>query len=244
MRTFIYESGPIEIVLAGLAFFLLLYFGFGAVNIVFTRWVFPFLKIGKRISNKHVKPEQYWRECRDSVVSIAIFSGGLLIPWGLIQLGWVGLAVRPSGTQIIFECVVLLLWNEVHFYINHRLLHTSVLRRFHTPHHRSVVTTPWTTYSLHPIEAMMVGNVIIWPMLLHDFSIEALIALPVMSLVINSASHSNYDFGLGHYGPFSRSSLRHSAHHAFYNGNYGFTFGFMDALFGTSISKEKIASMR
>ena len=80
---------------------------------------------------------------------------------------------------------VLLVWNDIHFYANHRLLHTRWLRRFHAQHHRSLVTTPFSTYSFHPLEAALLGNVILLPMLLHDFSFAALLSLPVMSLLLN-----------------------------------------------------------
>ena len=82
----------------------------------------------------------------------------------------------------------------MHFWVNHRLLHTRPLRRFHLPHHRSVVTTPFSTYSFHPIEALMLGNVIMLPMMLHDFSFWSLASVPLFSLFFNRIGHANYDF--------------------------------------------------
>jgi sterol desaturase/sphingolipid hydroxylase (fatty acid hydroxylase superfamily) len=47
------------------------------------------------------------------------------------------------------------------------------------------VTTPWSTYSFHPIEALMLGNIILLPMLVHDFYFWSLASVPVLSLILN-----------------------------------------------------------
>src|SRR5256885_17090109 len=113
------------------------------------------------------------------------------------------------------EIVVLLIWNDVHFWINHRLLHTRLLGRFHGDHHRSIVTTPWSTYSFHPIEALMLGNVILLPMVVHDFSFWSLAPVPVLSLLLNVIGHSNYDFFPGVSDTHAlAASRRHHLHHA------------------------------
>lgn len=56
------------------------------------------------------------------------------------------------------------------------------------------MTTPWSTYSFHPIEALMLGNIILLPMLVHDFYFWSLASVPVLSLILNLIGHSNYDF--------------------------------------------------
>lgn len=81
----------------------------------------------------------------------------------------------------------------------------------------------------------MLGSVLMLPMLVHDFSIEALVFVPLFSLFINSIGHANYDIN-------PRSNLfilqgvrRHQLHHAKYQGNYGFMLPAMDNLFKTAI---------
>ena len=161
---------------------------------------------------------------------------GAVLPWAFLHWGWASLAQDPGALQIAVEVVVLLVWNDIHFYANHRLLHTKALRRFHQQHHRSLVTTPFATYSFHPLEAALLGNVILLPMLLHDFSFAALLSLPVCSLLLNNLGHSNYDYapGVGHHH-WLAASRRHHLHHACYHGNYGFLFNFMDGWFGTRL---------
>ncbi len=221
--------------LAGLFFFTLSYFLVGAINLLLACKILPALHIGKTLDLRPLANGQVKREIQLSIVTLIIFGAGVIFPWGLLQLGWARLASAPSITQVSLEILVLILWNEVHFYISHRLLHMPFLRRFHVPHHNSIVPTPWTVYSFHPVEALMLGSVLMLPMLLHDFSVHALVFLPLFSLLINSLGHANYDVN-----PASRFFLyqgmrRHQLHHACFNGNYGFMLPFMDKLCKTAL---------
>ncbi len=220
----------------GLLFFSSIYLVFGALNWTITRHLLPALGIGRILDPRPVTREQLHREFLQSGCSILIFGLGMVFPWGLLQLGWARLDPNPSGWQITLEIVALAVWNDIHFWINHRLLHTRALLRFHGPHHRSVVSTPFSTYSFHPVEALMLGNVILLPMLVHDFSFWALASVPVFSLFFNNIGHANYDFFTGvSYSHWFAASRRHHLHHAAHGGNYGFQFTFMDRLFRTRL---------
>ena len=235
MREFILNCNLFEIAGVGLAFFGGIYLLFGALSVVLTQQLLPRLHIGIRLDPRPLGKDQLQRELLLSASSIAIFGIGMIFPWGLLQLGWAQLAVNPSGLQIAVEIFVLIVWNEIHFYINHWLLHTRWLRQFHLPHHRSVVTTPWSTYAFHPVEAMMLGNVILLPMMVHDFSVYALFSVPLFSLLFNSIGHSNFDFNPRSPRVIFNGARRHHLHHACFNGNYGFMFPFMDWIFKTAL---------
>ena len=225
---------PLAVVVVGTAYFAALYFGMGGITWLLTRRVLPALRWGRVLDPRSLLPGQLRRELRESVVSILIFGVGLLFPWLLLRLGWARLAADASPLRLAAEILVLFLWNELHFYASHRLLHTAPLRRFHGDHHRSHVATPWSTYALHPIEALLLGSVPIIPMLLHDFSFAALVCLPVFSIVLNNLGHANYEFSRrpsahGWLG----ASRRHHLHHACYNGNYGFLLEVFDRWAGS-----------
>lgn len=240
MRDVILNCRWYEIMGGGCLFFAALYFGFAFVNLILIHRVMPTLKHGSPLDPRPLGSGQVRREILWSVSSILIFGLGSVFPWGLLKLGWARLAVDPLWWRIGLEIVALIVWNEVHFYVNHWLLHTRYLKRFHHPHHRSVVPTPWSTYSFHPIEAVMLGNVLMVPMLVHPFSIEALLTLPVFSIVFNNVGHSNYDFlpDADRDRWWMNAARRHHLHHACYHGNYGFMFPFMDRLFGTALSAD------
>ncbi|XZG69541.1 sterol desaturase family protein [Chitinibacteraceae bacterium HSL-7] len=246
MRELILHSSAPGIMLGGVVFFASIYLLFGAATRLVTR-VLARRQHGGVLDPRPVPAGQLRREWLLSASSILVFGLGMVFPWGLLQLGWATLAVSAGPAQIALEIAVLVVWNEVHFYLNHRLLHTRWLRRFHGPHHRSVIVTPWATYAFHPVEAMMLGNVILLPMVLHDFSVYSLASVPLFSLLFNCIGHSNYDF----LPDFDRDrwwlngARRHHLHHACFNGNYGFMFPFMDRLFGTALppdaASERIA---
>lgn len=228
-----------QVILWGLFFFGGIYLLFGSMTWALTHHLLPALGIGRKLDPRPLNSGQLRHELGWSALSVLLFGTGMIFPWGLLQLGWARLDPNAGGWQICLEILVLAAWNDIHFWVNHRLLHTRWLRRFHLPHHRSVVTTPFSTYSFHPVEALMLGNVILLPMLLHDFSFWSLFSVPLFSLFFNCIGHANYDFFTGvSYSHWFAASRRHHLHHACYNGNYGFQFTFMDRLFGTRLRPE------
>ncbi|QEI07977.1 sterol desaturase family protein [Pigmentiphaga aceris] len=225
-----------QVMLWGLAFFGGIYLVFGSLTWLLTTKLLPALGIGHPLDPRPLAPGQLKRELQQSALSILLFGTGMIFPWGLLQLGWAQLTPNASGIRIALEIFALVIWNDIHFWINHRLLHTKLLRKFHLPHHRSVVTTPFSTYSFHPIEAAMLGNVILLPMVVHDFSFWSLASVPIFSLFFNCIGHANYDFfPRVSYAHWFAASRRHHLHHACYQGNFGFQFTFMDRLFRTRL---------
>lgn len=240
MNQTLVELPVLSVMLGGVAYFTLLYFGIGGINVWLTHVLLPRLGYGRRIDTRPVPPAQRQREFRLSVLSILIFGLGLVVPWGLLKLGWARVAEDPAWWRVLVEFAVLMLWNELHFYVNHRLLHTRPLRRFHVPHHRSLVTTPWSTYSFHPVEALMLGSVPLIPMLLHDFSFTALALLPLWSIVVNNLGHANYEFSGAERPPgWQGATRRHHLHHTRYHGNYGFLAAWPDRLFGSALRPDE-----
>lgn len=230
----------VAVMLGGVAYFSLLYFGIGGINVMLTRVLLPRLGYGRRIDTRAVPPAQKRREFRLSLLSILIFGLGLIVPWSLLRFGWARVAEDSAWWRVLIEFAVLMVWNELHFYASHRALHTRPLRRFHVPHHRSLVTTPWSTYSFHPVEALMLGSVPLIPMLLHDFSVVALALLPVWSIVVNNLGHANYEFSRAERPRgWQGASRRHHLHHTRYHGNYGFLAAWPDRLFGSALRPDE-----
>ena len=228
--------GAIEVMMVGVVYFAALYLLTGS----FTWWLghslLPAFGIGRRLDPRPLPSGQLRREFGASASSILIFGTGLVVPWAMLQLGWAQLAREPSIGRVLIEIFVLFLWNELHFYVNHRVLHTPWLRRFHGMHHRSHIATPFSTYAFHPVEAVMLGSVPLIPMLLHDFSFVALGSLPILSIVLNNLGHANYEASRA--APargWLGASRRHHLHHACYHGNYGFLLEVFDRWAGTVI---------
>lgn len=190
------------------------------------------------VTNHHLYPGQIRREIRQSMVSILIFSiQGILIQQGLIN-HWLYISYELNW-WVIPQIIVLFLWNEIHFYLCHALLHTPfIMRRIHWVHHHSKEPTVFSTYSFHWAEAFLLGTVIFFPMLIYPFQAVAVLSLPVMSILINTLGHCNYDFFAGmRPSHLLKFSYRHSMHHKYGKGNLGFLLPWFDYLFNTSSKK-------
>jgi sterol desaturase/sphingolipid hydroxylase (fatty acid hydroxylase superfamily) len=200
----------------------------------------PVAAHGSPLDPRPIPEGQLRREWLQSLSSILIFGIGVVVPCAMIKRDISSLNDDASAALIALEVLALVVWNEFHFYTCHRVLHTPMLRRFHLPHHRSVVTTPWATYSFHPVEAMMLGSVLIAPMIVHDFSFWSLLATPLFSLLFNSIGHSNYDFlpDADKDRWWLNGARRHHLHHVCYSGNYGFMFPFIDRWLGTALTAD------
>ncbi len=182
-----------------------------------------------------VPPGQVARERRQSAVSILIFGVGLLLPWAMIAHGVAEVHPANPPLRVLLELLALLVWNDIHFYAVHRTLHHPLLlRHVHAAHHRSVVTTPWSTYAFHPVEALLLGSVLLPPMLVWSFTPLALALLPILSLTYNVIGHANVR-ALPRRWQWLSNAHDHHLHHACHRGNYGFLFTFIDRLFRTQL---------
>jgi Delta7-sterol 5-desaturase len=190
---------------------------------------------GRLLDTRPVPAGQVAREQRQSAVSVVIFGVGLLLPWGMVVQGWAGVHPSNPPLRVVLELGALLLWNDVHFYAVHRALHhPKLLHAVHAAHHQSVVTTPWSTYAFHPVEALLLGSVLLPPMLVWSFTPLALALLPVLSLTYNVVGHSNCR-ALPKRWRWLSNAQDHHLHHACHRGNYGFLFTFMDRWLGTQL---------
>jgi sterol desaturase/sphingolipid hydroxylase (fatty acid hydroxylase superfamily) len=222
------------VALAGVAYFAALYLIAGLLAGAVRAWLLRSGR-GRLLDPRAVPAGQVLREWRQSALSILIFGVGILVPWWMVVQGWA--AVQPSNppTRVVLELLALLVWNDIHFYAVHRALHhPRLLRAVHAAHHQSVVTTPWSTYAFHPVEALLLGSVLMPPMLMWSFTPAALALLPVLSLTYNVIGHSNCR-ALPRRWRWLSNAQDHHLHHACHRGNYGFLFTFMDRLLGTRL---------
>lgn len=176
------------------------------------------------------------REIWQSMCSIFVFSlQGILIQQGLVY-DWFQISYAFNW-WFLLQVLVLFLWNEIHFYCCHYLLHTKwMMRNIHRVHHHSIETTVFSTFSFHWAEAFLLGTVILFPLFVYPFQAAAILFLPVMSLIINLIGHCNYDLFATHDPKHVlKFSYRHGMHHKKGRGNLGFLLPWLDTLCRTSI---------
>jgi Delta7-sterol 5-desaturase len=103
---------------------------------------------------QRMRPRQVREELALSLVSIAIFAAQAVALVVAIRHGWLAVSWDRSTWHLAWELPVLYLWNELHFFAVHRVMHWPPLyRSVHIKHHRSVITTPFSAYSFHPVES-------------------------------------------------------------------------------------------
>lgn len=121
----------------------------------------------------------------------------------------------------------------------HRALHLKKLFKYiHLVHHRSTNPTPFSSYSFHPLEAVLetfVFYVIAFTIPTHPL---ALFIAVNISLLINAYGHLGYKIlpeGIRKTVIFKifNTSVHHNMHHKKFNGNYGLYFRFWDKIMGT-----------
>lgn len=225
------SPSPLPIMTASMVFFLIIYFSFAG-----TVWVIA-RHVNRPIELRPLGVLQIRTEILNSLRTILLFGLGMIFAWAAYRIGWIDIGSDAGVLQILLEILLLVLWNDLHFYFLHRFLHVK-LKKTHVTHHKSVTATPFAAYSMSSLEALLLGAVLPTAMLLHDFSVAALIFLPLWSILINTLSHSNCDF----FPHAKEGSLlgfikHHQTHHSRYHDNFGFFFSQLDTWLGTCRSK-------
>lgn len=212
----------------------LIYLLGGGIGIWLTEKLMPSLGIGRPLDQRPAKPGQLQREIRNGLIACLVL--------GLASLSyrWLCAGIWPeSWLQAAFQVGSFVVFNNIYSYATHRLLHTRALSRFHRVHHLSVRVTPYSSYSVHPIEAMIIAGTLPLFMLLIPLGVGTALVLHAVGMVYTTCIHCNYDLmpSLGDHHWFKKL-INHPTYHRFHhtqgNVNYGFTNRLLDLLFKTS----------
>lgn len=209
----------------------------GLAFMVFWRWgarVFA----SRRIANPgRLDAAQLRREVLNTLLTMVFSSAIPLLVIGVSRAqrttdGW-------EGWQLVALFFGLLLLNDAWFYATHRLLHSEWLfKHVHSVHHRSVDVNPFTSYSFHPLESLLLTAWVIPVVLLVPIPLPLLGALQIIGLFNNVNAHLGYELQPKWFvrvPPFSwlSSSTFHNQHHAHFTGNYGLMLRVWDRMFAT-----------
>jgi lathosterol oxidase len=216
--------------------------GFGLAYIMLASFMtflteFMLLKIGigERINKQVIKRNQIVKEIKRSFYSIMIFGCYGVITFDMIQCGWLKINWFFSWEKLLIDLLLLFFWNELHFYSCHRILHLRwFYQHVHVHHHRSVIPTPFSTYSFHWIEAILLSSVMVSCMFFYTLSFPSIIVFPLLSLILNNIGHMNYTLSKSSKRHILSSCKRHTVHHNKGNVNFGFFLPWLDQLFKTS----------
>jgi sterol desaturase/sphingolipid hydroxylase (fatty acid hydroxylase superfamily) len=208
----------------------------------------PYVALLERLLPRH--PE--WNRPHEDRLTDAIYlpaslivAGGLSALWGGLHVALASALQQAVGSplwpahwivagQVALACVVA----ELFAYWPHRWMHElPLLWRFHAIHHSAQRVYWLNALRAHPGEHLFRGFISSIPLAVLGAPPEILAYWMVLSRVAGLFQHANIDFALGPFawifsiGELHRwhhSALRQEADH-----NYGDTFIFWDAVFGT-----------
>ena len=150
-----------------------------------------------------------------------------LIPW----LAWGGDTLSVVWFVLLFP--ILLLWQAVHFYLVHRLLHFKLLYRWHAPHHRNINIGPWSGFSMHPVEHVLYFSNILVHLVVATHPVHMLFHMYYTALAAVT-SHTGYaDLVVKGKKVVHLGNFYHQLHHRYFDCNYGDDSVTLDKLFGS-----------
>lgn len=189
-------------------------------------------------------------EIQYSLLSTLIFT---VVGWGLYflwQSGWTQIEEwkAPQGGQwawLLLQAAVLIFLHDTYFYWTHRLLHRKAwFKAVHFVHHVSKKTSPWSSFSFHPIESVM--NALILPILFMVVPVHPYVVLWHLSLMTLTGVTNHLGIEImpnlffkwqGH--RHWVTAINHGHHHLQYHYNFGLFLTFWDHMMGT-LSEEAL----
>ena len=137
--------------------------------------------------------------------------------------GW-SHAVDPSQHWIWLAVLVLLApaIHEIHFFCGHWLIHRGVLYKWiHSIHHNSINPSPWSSLSMHPVEAAFFFSEMAWHLLLPSAPFVAMFQLTstAYGAIVGHIGFDKLEITEGQ--AVDSHAYAHYLHHKYFEVNYG-----------------------
>lgn len=193
--------------------------------------------IGRKVYDVPAKKHQLRTEIVGTIVFHLVW-----LPVAALLL-WSG-ALRFSNSIVADLVTLPFCWLSFQgmYYALHRAMHSKRLFWIHRWHHESLVTSPMTGLSMHPLEALGWSAIFVVSALALSaaglLGERGWIVFFVLHFVGNVAGHANAEiFPLRATRLssilWSNPIVYHSMHHARFDGHYGFAAAIFDRAFGT-----------
>lgn len=208
-------------------------------------WIFRKNNLDKYLHSGVFGKKQISNEILYSMISsfIFAFSGvAVIFLWGSGKTQLYSEPAKYGYTYLIFSSVLLSLIHEVYFYFTHRWMHLKpVFKYVHQIHHLSKNTSPWASFSFHPWEAVILA--VFLPLSVMIVPLHPLVFLAYTLFMTLTAISNHLGVELiksPRVLKYFISGTHHSAHHKFYNKNFGLYYRFMDRLFCTDHKEREV----
>ncbi len=237
-----YTPSVIETFSILLAIILMRYFVVSAAFYFATTLVFKKRWQKRRLHHEIISRKQIVTEIGWSMLSCLIFAGAGTLGRTLWAQGYtkVYLDVSTYGWIYFFASLPLLLFvHDTYFYFTHRLMHLPRLFRvIHKAHHESRHPSPFSSFSFHPIEAVI--EALILPILVTVIPTHPAILLAFLTImsIFGVVNHTGYEiysqaFVSNRWLRHWLTTTHHEMHHSHYRTNYSLYFTFWDRWLNT-----------
>lgn len=176
-------------------------------------------------------------DIKSSVRQLVVTS--LCLSFGLYSQykGWVLVeTVELSWWSFPLFFLISVMLHDTWFYWGHRLLHTKIFYRFHSPHHRSVTPTVWSNDAGHAVDTFFAHSYYALIVFILPIPALALLAHRLFDQVSAAIGHCGYE----HFAGFTARkpwpllcTVFHDQHHQYFLYNYGNYLSVWDRLMGT-----------
>ncbi len=221
---------------------------FGAVvarYFILTSLFFIFLRSIKKsrywqdriVNQRSYYQGQFIAEIKWSIATSAIFGLAGAIAAVLWQKGYTAIYLELRADQLdyfVLSIVLAMLIHDTYYYWLHRWMHhPRVFPWLHKVHHDSLVASPWTAFSFHPLEACLqafILPIIVLFLPLHPYAIVLFLLIITLSSLVNHLNVEIYPTRLIKQWPgrLLIGATHHGLHHAQFTYNFGLYFTFWD----------------
>jgi sterol desaturase/sphingolipid hydroxylase (fatty acid hydroxylase superfamily) len=214
--------------------------------LLYRHGVLPLLKKRTMPGNKVADRKQLSREIGWSALSSAIFALLAAGCYGAYQKGWTLVYTDVSDYPLwyfFFSIGAVLFLYETYYYWLHRWMHKpGIFRVVHKVHHESIHTSVFTSFSFHPIEALLQFlfiPLVIMVLPIHYTALGIVLLLMTISAVINHAGVEVFPkrFHEHRIGKWLIGATHHDLHHKEFRNNFGLYFTFWDRWMKTESEK-------
>jgi len=229
VNAILYEYSYVQLYGLVFLYFLFLYFALAPAFLSVCKFLAK-KNILHKITDRGVSAKQIRFELLHSLKSIFIFGFSAFPVIYLVRIDAVTL-LPDTLLNVVSGILFLTIWNEVHFFVVHRMMHLPFfMKHVHTIHHKSITPTVYSVYSFHWLEALLLSTVPFTLILFFPLAPLAIFIYPLASILLNYAGHCNYRFGDGKGASWKLFGTHHNAHHAKFTKNYGFASNLLDKL--------------
>ncbi len=210
-------------------------------SLVITRWIRR-----RPIPANHSMTRQQRKEIQWAVLSSLIFSALAVVTWLAYQHGLTRIYsdLHEFGVvYFVFSIILVLFLYETYYYWLHRWMHKpGIFRIVHRVHHQSMHTSVFTSFSFHPLEAIL--QFIFLPVLamiipVHYAAIAIVLLLMTISAVVNHSGVEVFpdNFATHPIGRWLIGATHHDIHHKNFRKNFGLYFTCWDKWMNTESEK-------